>query len=1339
MSDSSLSKAEQVGRQIKRTFEITTRRPVAISMVVLAIVVFGYVSYQQLPLNMMPDISYPTLTIRTDYPDTAPEEVENLISRPIEQRLGVVSNLVGLTSISRAGISDVILEFGWGTDMNDAVQTVRENLDRLRLPQGVNRPLILRYDPTQDPIMRVGLYGNLDLFGLRLIAEEEIKQELEALKGVAAARVSGGLEEEIRVEISESRLAVMGLGINAINRRLREENVNLAGGSLLDGQTQYLVRTLNEFQTLEDISNLVVGERNGIEIRIKDVGEVVRSNKEREVITRVNGVESVEIEVFKEADANIVATAKRVRDRLFGTPEQLEYVRKLEAGEIESAKSDNRRQQVQQFVQLKEMTGFVDYTLPEGVDMELLSDQSRFIKNSVDEVKQTALIGGLLAVLVLYVFLRNPLHTSIVGVAIPVSIVATFAPMNIFNVSLNVMSLGGLALGIGMLVDNSIVVLESIYRCREEGDSLVMATVRGTGDVGGAVFASTLTTVAVFFPIVFVEGVAGQIFGDMALTVVFSLLASLGVALFVIPMLASRNIQVGASDSEGGDEESAVSRVASSGIMQFRSIEVIKELAAEVTSDEGNSRALLRAGRYVGWMIGEYVFRFLWLVASLLTTVLKTLVVVLSVLLFFPVAALVTRLRKRSVSELWQSLERLAEKRDVFGRPFVRSVWSDLLLFTTVNTIGSDLPRAFRWTIRSILRPIRWIWTGSVIKRILKVVPGLVGSICVLALVPLAPVYFVLRFVIFTVMSLIGKALVHALLALFMSGMAGLVLFASIVLPIISPILYIFEATFSRITRAYPILLRAALANRLTAIGTAVIPFLIVMLYLVPRLGSELIPQVHQGQFDLDLSLPVGTPLESTDEMITEIERRILNEPEIQQMATSIGVDKTEISSADQGEHTATITIVLTESVDEGDTSEFAAFLEDAVTLPQRIWGGITGNSVLASREDDLMDRVRGRLTDLPQVKTDFARPALFTFKTPVELEIRGYSLSDLQRLGGEVERRLSEVPGLYDVKSSLQRGSPEVQIIYNRDLMAKYNLNIRTVATLVREKVQGDVVTRFRKEDRRIDVLVRVDEGDRTGVDDLRRLVVNPGTRQLPIRLASVADIEVHEGPSEIRRIDQQRAVLISANVSGLDLGTVTAYIQEALEGMEVPADVAFVIGGQNKEMEVSFNSLRFAIILAIFLVYLVMASTFESFLHPFLVLFTIPLALVGVVGALWATGTTITVIVLIGAVMLVGIVVNNAIVLIDTINRLRRSGAAKKEAVIAAGHLRLRPILMTTLTTVLGLLPMALAWGEGAELRSPLAITVAGGLILSTLLTLVVIPAAYLLVPSRVGDSDK
>lgn len=1306
------------------TFEITTRRPVAIFMVVLAIAVFGYVSYQQLPLNMMPDISYPTLTVRTDYPDTAPEEVENLISRPIEQRLGVVSNLVSITSISRPGLSDVILEFGWGTDMNDAVQTVRENLDRLNLPRGVNRPLILRYDPTQDPIMRVGIYGQGSMFVLRQIAEDEIKQELEALKGVAAARVKGGLEEEIRVEISERQLSQMGLNINTINSRLQEENVNLAGGSLLDGQTEYLVRTLNEFREINEIADLVVGERNGVEIRVKDVGRVRRTNKEREIITRVNGVESVEIEIFKEADANIVATAQRVKDRLFGTPEQLEYAKKLKAGQVEQAKAGDRGAQVRQFVQMKEMTSFIAFTLPENVNMELLADQSTFIESSVNEVKQTAVVGGILAILVLYIFLRNPSNTAIVGLAIPISIVATFAPMNIFGVSLNIMSLGGLALGIGMLVDNAIVVLESIFRCREDGDDLVTATIRGTGEVGGAVFASTLTTVAVFFPIVFVEGVAGQIFGDMALTVVFSLLASLGVALFFIPMLASRQVNLGS----GEDGEGRLREMTQSQILQLRSIASLREtVRAQQNGEMGLGTVASRVVVGLPWLLLEYIGRVLWVLGVVLVVAVKAILVILGGLLFFPVVLLVQKLRKKTTAgELWQHIYLWAEGRDLFGRAWVRSIWDDLLAYHTANTLGADLVAQMRWTWGAVKRVPRWVWQGGLLKKVLKVVPGLVGEVGVLLLFVLGPVYFLLRFLIFTVLTLLGKVLVLALMLAFLTALTALILLALIALPLLAPILYLFERGFNWVQKAYSPFIRWALVNRLTVVMGAVIPFVACWFLLLPQLGTELIPQVHQGEFHVDVSLPVGTPLESTDATVKLLEARILQAPDVGNISSAVGVDKTAVSSSDQGEHTGVISVVLAQQKVDVNENVFVRWWKDAVQLPGRIWSGIRGNSPIAQREDRLMADLRGRFSDLPQLKADFARPALFSFKTPIEVEIRGYDLATLTRLGRETESVMSDIGGLYDVKSSLQRGNPEVQIVYNRDVLAKYGLNVRSVASLVREKVQGNVVTRFREADRRIDVLVRVDESDRAGVSDLQRLVVNPNG-QVPIRLSAVADIEVHEGPSEIRRIDQQRAVLISANVSGVDLGTMTTLIQQALEGMDIPQDVSVVIGGQNKEMETSLNSLTFALALAIFLVYIVMASQFESFIHPFVIMFTIPLALIGVILVLFVTGVPLSVVVFLGMIMLAGIVVNNAIVLVDYINHLRRSGVSKLESIVQAGEVRLRPILMTTSTTVLGLLPMALGLGDGAEIRTPMAITVVAGLISSTILTLVIIPTVY------------
>lgn len=1317
----------RAGTRVSRTFEITTRRPVAIIMVVLAVAVFGYISYQKLSLTLMPNISYPTLTVRTDYPDTAPEEVENLISRPIEQTLGVLNNLVSITSISRAGLSDVILEFGWDANMNDAVQTVRENLDRWRRPRGVNKPLILRYDPTQDPIMRIGVYGDADLFTLRRTAEEEIKQELEALKGVAAARVHGGLEEEIRVEISERQLALMGLGIAGINRRLQEANVNLAGGSLLDGHTQYLVRTLNEFQSMEEIENLVVGQKNGVEIRLKDVGVVARTHKEREMTTRVNGVESVEIELFKEADANIVATAQRVRDRLFGRPEQLDYVARLKAGKIERAKADDRRAQVRQFVQLKEMTSFIAFALPPGVEVKVLSDQSTFIKRSLDEVKRTAIIGGILAILILYIFLRNPGHTAIVGLAIPISIVATFAPMKIFDVSLNIMSLGGLALGIGMLLDNSIVVLESIFRCREEGDDIVAAAIRGTGEVGGAVFASTLTTVAVFFPIVFVEGVAGQVFGSMSLTVVFSLLASLGVALFFIPMLASRRVQLSrdAPEAEAGGGMGGLVR---SEILQFRSVAALKAVASGQVEGHRGFVFLLGWGLLVLlWMPGEFVLRVLWVLLSTVVVALKAAALVVGAVLVFPIVSLVQKVRRKAgPGQVWQGLCRWAEDRDLFGSAFVRLIWDDLLAFTGPASLGGDLPRGMRRVWGTMRRTVRWALQERDAKRILKGAPALLALVFLALLFLLQPLYFLLRYLIFQLLVLVGKVLVLVLMLVLLTGVACLALLVLMVVPILRPLLFLFERGFGAVSRAYPPVIGWALHNRWAVVFLALVSFGICWFVLLPRIGKELIPQVHQGEFNVEVALSVGTPLERTDEMVRRIESRILNEPDVGGVATVVGADRMSIVSSDQGEHTARVTVALREAGGAAEEGVLARVWQTIGHLPAEVRGGIMGENLLAQREEDLLARLRTGLDDLPQAKIVFSRPSLFSFKTPIEVEFRGYELSDLSRLGREAERALSEIPGLYDVKSSLQRGSPEVQVVYRRDLLAKYDLNLRTVATLVREKVQGEVVTRFREADRRIDVLVQVNEADRAGVADLRRLVVNPNG-EVPIRLATVADIQVQEGPSEIRRIDQQRAVLITANVSGIDLGTVTGLIQQALERIEVPQDVSFVIGGQNREMRTSLDSLWKALALALFLVYIVMASQFESFIHPFVIISTFPLALVGVIVVLSLIGAPLSVVVFLGLIMLAGIVVNNAIVMVDYINHLRRRGMAKFEAIVQAGSVRLRPILMTTSTTVLGLLPMALGVGEGAEVRTPMAITVVAGLISATLLTLVIIPTVY------------
>ncbi|MEE8142333.1 MAG: efflux RND transporter permease subunit, partial [Planctomycetota bacterium] len=574
--------------------ELATRRPVALLMISTAIFVFGLISLSGLPMDLMPEISYPTLTVRTRYPGAAPEDVEDRVSRRLEQALAVVKNLRRISSVSRAELSDVILEFGWDTDMKSVVQDVREKLDQTFLPDSVETPTILRYDPSLDPVLQIGLAGASDLKSLRLWAEEEVERRLETVKGIAAVRVRGGLEEEIRVFVNEERIRSRGITVAEISRRLAEENLDQASGLLREGNVTYVVRTRNELRSLSEMRRIPIRREGESIVRLGDLAEVVSGHKEEEVITRIDGRPAVKIEIYREAGANIVELAGRARRRLYGTPaEQQQYQRwkeQQQSGDYEGSyikeeepdeedveedvekdvekkssepqadeeKTDDNKEQDKEKDKDKDKDkdkvpvarpGYIAAQLPEGIELVVLSDQSVFIEGSINDLRQSAILGGLLAIGVLYVFLRRFSYTAIVALSIPFSIVATFAPMYLTHISLNIMSLGGLALGLGMLVDSSIVVLESIFRRRQEGAAPFDAAVEGASEVGGAVFASTVTTVAVFFPIVFVEGMAGQVFRDQALTVVYSLIAALIVSLTLIPMLAAR---LGVAGARGG-------------------------------------------------------------------------------------------------------------------------------------------------------------------------------------------------------------------------------------------------------------------------------------------------------------------------------------------------------------------------------------------------------------------------------------------------------------------------------------------------------------------------------------------------------------------------------------------------------------------------------------------------------------------------------------------------------------------------------------------------------------------------------------------------------------------
>ena len=1054
---------------MRRLIEIATERRVTIVMMMTAIVLFGMVSLSRLNLNLLPDISYPTLTVRAELTGAAPVEIENLLSKPIEEAVGVVRNVRLVRSVSRSGQADITIEFLWGTDMDMAGIDIREKLDILFLPLEASRPLLLRFDPSSEPIVRLGLLykdgssagsSESQLKALRRLAEDRIKAELEAEEGTAAVKVSGGLEDEIQIRVDQQKLSQLGISIGQIAERIRAENINLSGGRLEEGNQRFLVRTLNEFQNIEEFRDAIVAYVADRPVYLRDVATVEQGYKDREAITRVKGQESVELAVYKEGDANTVQVAERIQRRL---------------------------QALQK-------------SMPDDIELITIYDQSTFISAAVDDVRLAAILGGLIAIFVLYGFLRDARATMIVGIAIPVSVIGTFLLMYTNDISLNIMSMGGIALAVGMLVDNSIVVLENIVRKKEQGEGIIEAAQNGTAEVGSAVVAATLTTIAVFFPMVFISGIAGQLFKDQALTVTFALMFSLVVALTLIPMLASLGAQSRYDD--GGDTKPA------------------------------------------NW--------------------------------FTRGVALVVRM---------------------FGFVFLG--------------------------IRKLFWALLW------------------------------------------------------------------------------PATWVLQAFYKAIAAIYPGVLRWSLQHRVTIILVSLLLFLSTMA-LVPRLGSELIPQFSQGEFTANLRLPPGMPLAETDKAIQAAQRVAADIDAVELNYSVAGTgNRLDANPVDAGDNTGTLSITLKKG---------------------------SGPAV----EEQTMAAMRAELSTLPGVQYEFTRPSLLTFGSPLQIEVSGYDLASLAKVSQSVVQAMSASDRFTDIKTTVESGNPEIQIVFDQERAAKLGLTVREIANSVVASVRGELATRYTWRDKKIDVLVRSVDTRQSSIDEIRHLIVNPSSER-PVTLDAVATVTISEGPAEIRRIAQERVAIISANLAYGDLGAAAAEASDIISRIPMPTGINAIVSGQSEEMEASFQSMQFALLLAVFLVYLVMASQFESLIHPLVILFTIPLALVGAVLALFITGTSVNIVAFIGIIMLAGIVVNNAIVLVDLINQLRAQGMERFAAIMEAGTARLRPILMTSLTTTLGLLPMAMGFGEGSEVRTPMAITVIGGLTVSTLLTLVVIPVVYSLMDRK------
>ncbi len=1115
-----------------------TRRRVTVAMFWITMLLFGVIALSALKVNLLPDLSYPTLTVRTEYTGAAPAEIETLITEPVEEAVGVVKNLRTMKSVSRTGQSDVVLEFAWGTDMDQAGLEVRDKMEVLQLPLEAKAPVLLRFNPSTEPILRLALSTKgrpasdedavRELIALRRYADDDLKKKLEPVGGVAAVKVGGGLEDEIQVDIDQQKLAQINLPIDTVIQRLQQENINISGGRLEQGTQRFLVRTVNQFASVDEIANMLVTTQsagggdaasaaqqmarvaaatgdasamaaaasvesasssnssvvaNGVPVRLKDVATVRQGYKEREAVIRMAGNEAVELAIYKEGDANTVATADAVRKRL------------------EQIKSQ----------------------IPPDVELTTIDDQSTFIRSAVHEVKRDGVIGGLLAILVIFLFLRDGWSTFVVALSLPVSIITTFFFMDQLGLSLNVMSLGGLALATGLVVDDSIVVLESIAKARERGLGILEAAVAGTREVSMAVFASTLTTIAVFLPLVFVEGIAGQLFRDQALTVAIAIAISLAVAMTLIPMLSA---------------------------LKGRPPMAFPEEAPHPQWRPGSKwqKPVAATGRGVGAGIRGAFFGIAWL------------------------------------------------------------------------------------SVR--------IWRGMV----------------------------------------------------------------AVVGPVMRKASDIAMAPYHRAERGYLKLLPGALRRPWLVLGFAAAAFA-VSLACVPMLGADLIPQFAQDRFEMTVKLPPGTPLRETDQLIRELQAEHDKDAGIRTLyGVSGSGTRLDANPTESGENIGKLTVVMA----DGGSKE----VEAAET-----------------------EKLRATMKRHASAQVDFSRPELFSFSTPLEIELRGQDLASIEDAGRRLAALLRANAHYADVKSTVEQGFPEIQIRFDQERAGAMGLTTRQIADVVVKKVRGDVATRYSFRDRKIDVLVRAQVSDRASVEDIRRLIINPGSSR-PVMLSSVADVVETTGPSEIHRSDQVRVAIVSANLRDIDLGGAVREVEQIVREHPLGAGVGLHIGGQGEELSNSVRSLLMAFGLAVFLVYLVMASQFESLLHPFVILFTIPLALVGAILALLLTRSPVSVVVFIGLILLVGLVVKNAIILIDKVNQLREAGVAKREALVEGARSRLRPIVMTTMCTLFGFLPLALAFGDGAEVRSPMAITVIGGLLVSTLLTLVVIPVVYDLLDRRADE---
>lgn len=1012
---------------------LAVKRPVTVMMCVLVVLILGFVSLTSLNVDLLPEMKLPYAMVMASYPGAGPQEVENMVTRPLEAALGTVSNVKNILSYSMTGQSIVMLELEWGTDLDMATLQMREKVDMAKwmFPSDVEQPMVMKMDPNMMPIMMFGMTGEMSQEDLYKLAEDTIVPRLERLPGVASVDIYGGRQREIRIELDPSKLSSLGVTYSQVASALQGDNLTMSGGTVSKGSQDYMVRITGEFSSPQEIGDVVITTATGAQVRVKDLGVIIDGQKEVTSYSRINGQESISVSIQKQSTGNTVSVSRAVNKALSELYDEL----------------------------------------PANIEFSIIMDTAEYIQSSIDNVVSNLLLGSVLAILILYIFLRNVRSTLVIAFSIPISVITTFILMYFSGMTLNMMSLGGLALGVGMVVDNSIVILENIFRHREEGLSKTEAAIFGAQEVAMAVTASTLTTVAVFVPIAWVEGIASQIFRQLALTISFSLFASLLVALTLVPMLSSKMMTVAVP--------------------------------------EGNSAT------------------------------------------------------KR---------HRVYQK-----------------MFTV---------------------------TGS---------------------------------------------------------------------------------WFSKIDNSYRKLLNWSLLHRRRVV-LVVILLVVLSVGLMPLIGAEFIPAMDQGSISVSVSLPYGTKLAETDQVLSRLEDICVAIPEVQVISASAGGSSMGFGSS---------------SSDSGSLNLTLKPLEERTRST-----------------DEVADEIRQKAKDIAgaeiSVSVGDATGMMGMSGAPLNVVVKGDSLERLDEIASQVKDIISSIEGTREVKSSFDEGRPEVEVVVNRQKTAYYGLNAAQIASTVRGAVQGQVVTTYRTDADEIDVRLQLPEENLKNLQSLASLtMISPMGYQVP--LSEVADFAIVEGPNTIERINQVRTVNVTAQIIGRDLNSIVNELNEKLAELSLPSGYEYEMGGSAEMMAESFADLGMALILAIILVYMVMASQFESLFHPFVIMFSMPVSIIGIVLGLLLSGRNFSVVAFIGAIMLAGIVVNNAIVLIDYINVLRGRGMERTEAILKAGPTRLRPILMTTLTTVLGMLPLAMGMGDGGEVGAPIGVVVIGGLTTSTLLTLIFVPVVY------------